>query len=86
MNYFFAASVLAMMGYMIGVTWLRMRRDRVFAQRELTRGRYAFRRPKERVRFLLSRAFHPPAETAPWEETLVSKLARTPADSVSGKR
>ena len=79
MNYVLAASVLAMMGYMIGVTWLRMRRDRVFAQREVTRGKYAFR-PKERARFLLSRAFHPPAETAPWEETLVSRLARAPAD------
>ena len=79
MNYFFAASVLAMMGYMIGVTWLRMRRDRVFAQREITRGKYAFR-PKERVRFLLGRAFHPPADTAPWEETLVSRLGRMPAD------
>lgn len=78
MNYFLAAAVLAMMGYMIGVTMFRMRRDRVFAQREVTRGKFAFR-PKERLRLLLNRAFLPPAETAPWEEALVSRLATTSA-------
>ena len=85
MNYFFAASVLAMMGYMIGVTMFRMRRDQVFAQRKVTRGKFAFR-PKERLRLLLNHAFRPPAETPPWEEALVSRLATTRVDPPGGKR
>ena len=73
-NYVFAAAILAMMGYMLTVTMLRMRRDRVLAQRAVTRGKFAFR-PRERVRMLLNRAFHPAPEKAEWEDPLLSRLS-----------
>jgi hypothetical protein len=79
MNYFLAAAVLAMMGYMLGVTMFRMRRDRVLGEREITRGTFAFR-PKERVRLLLNRAFRPSAEKTEWEDPLISRLSEIRTD------
>jgi hypothetical protein len=75
MNYLLAAATLAMMGYMLGVAMLRMRRDRVLAQRHLTRGKFAFR-PRERLRLLLNRAFRPAAEAAEWEDPLLTRLSQ----------
>jgi hypothetical protein len=75
MNYLLAAATLAMMGYMLGVTMLRMRRDRVLAQRHLTRGKFAFR-PRERARLLLNRAFRPSPEKAEWEDPLLTRLSQ----------
>jgi hypothetical protein len=79
MNYVLAAATLAMMGYMLGLTMFRMRRDRVLAEREITRGKFAFR-PRERVRLLLNRAFAPSSEKAQWEDPLISRLSEIPTD------
>ena len=79
MNYLLAAATLAMMGYMIGVTMFRMRRDRVLGQREVTRGKFAFR-PRERVRLLLDRAFRPSTEKPEWEDPLLARLSETRTD------
>ncbi len=75
MNYFLAAASLAMMAYMLGVTMLRMRRDRILSQRDLTRGKFAFR-PRERARLLLNRAFRPSPDKADWEDPLVASLSQ----------
>ena len=80
MNYLLAASVLAMMGYMLGLTTFRMRRDRVLSHREATRGTFAFR-PRERVRLMLDRAFRPAADKPPWEDPLISHLSKIGAES-----
>lgn len=79
MNYVLAAATLAMMGYMLGLTMFRMRRDRVRAEREVTRGMFAFR-PRERARLLLNRAFAPAIEKAPWEDPLLSRLSEIRSD------
>jgi hypothetical protein len=79
MNYFLAAATLTMLGYMLGVTIFRMRRDRVLAEREVTRGKSAFR-PRERARFLLDRAFRPATEKPDWEDALVSRLSEVEPD------
>ncbi len=79
MNYLLASATLAMMGYMLWVTMFRLRRDRVLAEREVTRGQFAFR-PKERARLLLNRAFRPSAEATEWEDPLISRLSEVRTD------
>lgn len=73
MIYPLVAITAAMSGYMVWLLVFRLRRDRVLAQRDLTRGKFAFR-PKDRVRFLLKRSFDVPRERAEWEDRLVSGL------------
>lgn len=77
MFYVIPALTLSMIAYMIWLVVFRLRRERVSTERALTRGKRAFR-PKERVRFLLQRAFELPAETPEWERPLVSTLAHPP--------
>ncbi len=74
---FLAGATTAMLGFMLWQATFRMRRDRVAAQRELSRGKHAFR-PKERMRFLLNRAFGTVDDKAEWEEPLVSRLSEVP--------
>jgi hypothetical protein len=74
MIYPLVALTAAMSGYMAWLLVFRLRRDRVLAQRQLTRGKFAFR-PKDRLRFLLSRSFKIPEERPEWEDRLVSGLA-----------
>ncbi|WP_129794223.1 hypothetical protein [Sphingosinicella sp. CPCC 101087] len=69
-----AFSTIAMLAYMFWRTAFHMRRDRIAATRELTRGKFAFR-PKERARFLLNRAFRVSDEKAEWEDLVVSRLS-----------
>ena len=83
MNYVLASTTLAMMGYMLWVTLFRLRRDRVLAEREITRGKFAFR-PRERVRLLLDRAFRPAPEKAEWEDPLISRLSEIHTDRRDG--
>jgi hypothetical protein len=76
-----------MLGYMVWLVTFRLRRERVATERELTRGKRAFSRPKQRLRFLLHRSFRVPEEMAEWEEPLVSTLARAPAtDAAAAER
>ena len=56
MLYVIPAATAAMFGYMIWLAVFRMRRDRVWSEREQSRGKFAFR-PRERLRFLLHRSF-----------------------------
>ena len=79
MNYLLASATLAMMGYMLWVTMFRLRRDRVLGEREVTRGKFAFR-PRERVRLLLNRAFRPSAEKPEWEDPLLARLSQIRTD------
>lgn len=72
------ASIAAMLGYMLWSASFRLRPDRVRAERDRKRGKFAFR-PKERIRFLLNRSFSVPDEKIEWEDALVSRLAQTPA-------
>jgi hypothetical protein len=72
-NYVLAAAIAVMWGWILYLT-LRLRHDRVKTQREMTRGRFVFRRPRDRVRFLLGRAFRPTAETAEWEGALLARM------------
>ena len=81
-NYLLAAATLVMMGYMLAVATFSMRRDRILAQREVTRGKFALR-PRDRVRLLLNRAFRPAADKAEWEEPLLSSLSNTQRDSLT---
>ena len=74
MIYPLVALTAAMSGYMVWLLVFRLRRDRVLAQRNLTRGRFAFQ-PKERLRFLLRRSFDVLPERPEWEDQLVSGLA-----------
>jgi hypothetical protein len=74
MIYPLVAITAAMSGYMVWLLVFRLRRDRVLAQRDLTRGKFAFR-PKDRLRFLLKRSFDVPAEKPEWEDRLVSGLS-----------
>lgn len=69
-----------MLAYMMWAAFVRLRRDRVKTERERSRGRFAFRRPKERLRFLLKRSFQVSEEEAPWEKPLVSSLSDVPAE------
>ena len=79
MNYLLASATLAMMGYMLWVTMFRLRRDRVRAEREVTRGKFDFR-PRKRVRLLLNAAFRPSVEKAEWEDPLLARLSETRTD------
>lgn len=77
MIYLVALVTAAMLGFMLWSTLFRLRRDRVKAERDLTRGKFAFR-PKERLRFLLGRSFKVSEDRPEWEEPLVSTLAKIP--------
>ncbi len=74
MLYVIPAATFAMLGFMAWLTIFRLRRDVVVTKREQTRGRFAFLRPKDRVRFLLKQSFALPAEKPDWEEPLVGRL------------
>jgi hypothetical protein len=74
MIYLLAAATAGMFGYMLWMVAFRLRRDRVSAERDLTRGKFAFR-PKERLRFLLNNAFEVPAQKEQWEDSLASCLS-----------
>ena len=79
MTYFLIpAIIIAMLGYMFWSTIFRLRHDRVRTQRDQTRGKFAFR-PRERMRFLLNRAFHVSDEKSEWESALVGSLAKMQA-------
>jgi hypothetical protein len=78
MFYVLPALTIGMLGYMVWLVTFRLRRERVATEREMTRGKRAFARPKQRLRFLLHRSFQLPEEKADWEDPLVSSLARTP--------
>jgi hypothetical protein len=80
MLYVIPAAIALMSGYMAWLMVFRMRRDRVHAERRLTRGKIAFQ-PKDRARFLLNKSFKLPEERTPWEEALVSDLAAPTAVS-----
>lgn len=84
MIYFLAAATAAMAAYVFWLAAFRMRRERVWSERERNRGKHAFR-PRERVRFLLGRSFDVPQERAEWEDTLVTRLGDVPA-SPAGAR
>ena len=73
MLYLLPAAIAAMLAYMFWLAVFRMRRDRVMSERELSRGKFAFR-PRERVRFLLNRSFSLSNDRPEWEEPLVSRL------------
>lgn len=78
--------VLGMLSYMFWRTAAQMRRDRVFNEREATRGKRAFTR-LHRARFLLTRAFRLTNEEPPWHTELRSKLDQVPvAADEPGKR
>lgn len=74
MLYLIPAAIIIMSGYMVWLLVFRLRRDRVHAERNLTRGKFAFQ-PKDRARFLLNRAFKVPEKEAGWEEPVVSSLS-----------
>lgn len=74
MIYVLAAATATMGGYMFWLAAFRMRPERVWGERERSRGKHAFR-PKERVRYLLGRTFDVPPDRPEWEDTLVSRLA-----------
>ena len=71
------------------MVWLlvfRLRRDRVHAERKLTRGKFAFQ-PRDRARLLLNKSFDIPEEEAEWEEPVVSSLAAaSPPEGQPGPR
>lgn len=72
--------VIGMLGYMFWRSAAHMRRDRVLTEREQSRGRHAFT-PRQRVRFLLSRAFHVRQDEEPrWQAELKSSLDRVPKE------
>lgn len=73
MIYPLAAVTVAMSGYMVWLLLFRLRHDRVRAQRNLTRGKFALR-PKDRLRFLLKRSFAVSEEKPEWEDRLMSSL------------
>ena len=78
MVYMIAAATAGMLGYMLWLLLFRLRRDRVASERNLSRGKHAFR-PRERLRFLLNRAFHVPKDKPEWEDPIVSSLANAAA-------
>jgi hypothetical protein len=71
-NYVLAAAIAAMWIYIVWLT-LRLRGERVRTQRQQTRGRFAFRR-KDRIRFLLGRAFKDAPDRPDWEDPLLARL------------
>ncbi|HZF96320.1 MAG TPA: hypothetical protein VEZ20_15775 [Allosphingosinicella sp.] len=85
MFYVIPALTLGMLAYMVWLVTFRLRRERVATERELTRGKRAFSRPKQRLRFLLHRSFRLPDEKPDWEEPLVSTLAKAPAAAPEGE-
>ena len=78
MFYLIPALTAGMLGFMVWRLLFRLRPDRVATERKLTRGKFAFR-PKDRLRFLLKRAFDLPRDRPQWEDPLVSRLADIPA-------
>jgi hypothetical protein len=84
MIYPLVAITAAMSGYMAWLLVFRLRRDRVLAQRDLTRGKFAFR-PKDRLRYLLKRSFDVPPERPDWEDRLVSGLSGVEKKAASSK-
>lgn len=85
MFYVIPALTLGMLGYMVWLVTFRLRRERVATQREQTRGKRAFSRPKQRLRFLLHRSFRLPDEKPEWEEPLVATLAKPPAAAAASE-
>lgn len=79
MVYILILAIVAMLGYMLWSTSVRLRHDRVKTERERTRGKFTFR-PRERIRFLLKRSFDVEKEEAEWEAPLVSSLKNVPAE------
>lgn len=79
-SFLLPALTVSMLGYMVWAVTVRLRRDRVQTERERNRGRFAFRRPMERVRFLLTRTFHTPEQEPEWEKPLVSSLSEVPVE------
>ena len=77
MIYFLAFATLSMMGYMAWQIVFRLRPERIRYQRHATRGKHSFR-PKEKMRFLLHKAFGTPDQHPEWAEPLVTQLARSP--------
>lgn len=73
MIYPLVAVTVAMSGYMAWLLLFRLRRDRVLAQRKLTRGKFSFR-SRDRLRFLLHRSFRVAEYRPEWEDRLVSGL------------
>lgn len=72
LNTLLPIAVFLMLAYMFVRVFIMLRRDRVRAERELTRGKHAFT-PKHQARFLLKRAFQPtPGE--PTTQQLLSAL------------
>lgn len=65
--------VMGMLGYMAWLAIARMRRDRVYNERDATRGRHAFTR-FHRAKYLLARAFRPEAEEPRWQTELRKSL------------
>lgn len=80
MMYLLPVVTLAMFAYVFWLAAFRMRRDRVWSERERNRGRFVLRRPKQRLRFLLGRSFDVARDKPDWEEPLVTSLARVPVD------
>lgn len=78
MIYIVSTATLIMLGYMMWRASVRLRHDRVKTERQLTRGRHAFR-PMDRIRFLLGRSFRL-EDKAEWEEPLVSSLDKAAAE------
>ena len=73
--YTIAILTALMLAFIAWSAVFRLRHDRIKMERELTRGKFAFR-PKERARLLLKRSF-PVAEGKPhWEDPLVSNLRK----------
>lgn len=85
MLYIIPATIVAMSGYVAWLLLFRLRRDRVQAERKLTRGKFAFQ-PRQRARFLLGKTFSVPHEKADWEDPLVSRLRTSSSETPpSGK-
>ena len=78
MIYLIPAATAAMIAYVFWLAVFRLRRERVKSERELSRGKHAFR-PKDRLRFLLGRSFGVSPERPEWEEPLVSRLTELPS-------
>ena len=77
MIYLLAVATLGMMAYVFWLATFRMRRERIWSEREQNRGKFAFRR-KDRLRFLLGRSFGVAPDKPEWEEPLVASLAEIP--------
>ena len=69
-----------MLGFIAWSTAFRLRYDRIMAERELTRGKFAFR-PRERARLLLRRSFPVAAGKPRWEDPLISNLRAVPTEA-----